>query len=65
MQIEASDTSGAFYAANYLLQSLDMQKCRHPEWPAVLVYDEPEFHYRGAMLDVSRHFFTVEEVKNS
>lgn len=63
VQIEASDTSGAFYAANYLLQSLDMQKCRHPEWPAVLVYDEPEFHYRGAMLDVSRHFFTVEEVK--
>lgn len=61
--IEASDTSGAFYASQYLLQSLDLQKKRHPEWPAVLVYDEPEFHYRGAMLDVSRHFFNVEEVK--
>lgn len=63
VQIEASDTSGAFYAAQYLLQSLDLRKSRHAEWPAVLVYDEPEFHYRGAMLDVSRHFFTVEEVK--
>lgn len=63
VRIEASDASGAFYASQYLQQSLDLQKCRHPEWPAVLVYDEPEFHYRGAMLDVSRHFFTVEEVK--
>ena len=49
VRIEASDASGAFYASQYLQQSLDLQKCRHPEWPAVLVYDEPEFHYRGCL----------------
>jgi len=31
--------------------------------PTGLIVDEPNFEYRGTMLDVSRHFFTVEEVK--
>ena len=31
--------------------------------PFVTVNDSPRFGYRGFMLDVSRHFFTVEEVK--
>ena len=31
--------------------------------PLVAVADEPRFGYRGFMLDVSRHFFTVDEVK--
>ncbi len=31
--------------------------------PAVTIVDRPRFAWRGAMLDVSRHFFTVEEVK--
>lgn len=31
--------------------------------PAVKIVDHPRFQWRGAMLDVSRHFFTVEEVK--
>ena len=31
--------------------------------PAVHIYDVPRFTWRGAMLDVSRHFFTVGEVK--
>ncbi|WP_413818266.1 family 20 glycosylhydrolase [Tenacibaculum sp. IB213877] len=31
--------------------------------PTGKIIDEPQFEYRGAMLDVARHFFTVQEVK--
>ena len=31
--------------------------------PAVTVVDQPRFAWRGSMLDVARHFFTVDEVK--
>jgi hexosaminidase len=31
--------------------------------PAGTVLDYPRFAYRGAMLDVARHFFTVDQVK--
>lgn len=31
--------------------------------PALTIVDEPRFAWRGAMLDVARHFFTVNEVK--
>ncbi len=31
--------------------------------PCVTIEDQPRFAYRGFMLDVSRHFFTIDEVK--
>ncbi len=31
--------------------------------PTGLIADEPYFEFRGSMLDVARHFFSVEEVK--
>ncbi|MFT6417735.1 MAG: hexosaminidase, partial [Dokdonia sp.] len=31
--------------------------------PGCIVEDYPEFAYRGAMLDVARHFFEVDDVK--
>lgn len=31
--------------------------------PLVSITDKPRFRYRGFMLDVSRHFFTADEVK--
>jgi hexosaminidase len=35
------------------------------DWPipALTIVDQPRFAWRGAMLDVSRHFFTVKEVE--
>lgn len=35
------------------------------EWsiPASKIADKPEYDYRGLMLDVARHFYTVDEVK--
>ena len=42
----------------------DMGQERY-DWsiPALNITDQPRFAYRGAMLDVSRHFFTVKEVE--
>lgn len=31
--------------------------------PEMVIVDEPAYDYRGFMLDVSRHFFTVDEIK--
>ena len=57
----ASSTDTGFYYALQTLRQLDEQAqgqlaCMHIE-------DEPRFAYRGFMLDVSRHFFSVEEIK--
>jgi len=36
-----------------------------PIWviPTGKIMDRPQFEYRGAMLDVARHFFSVEDIK--
>ena len=38
---------------------------KNVEWAAPYcdIYDKPEYSYRGMMLDVARHFFSVESVK--
>ncbi|ELU5586870.1 family 20 glycosylhydrolase [Clostridium perfringens] len=35
------------------------------EWsiPLVNILDKPEYEYRGLMIDVARHFFTIEDLK--
>lgn len=35
------------------------------EWnvPASVIKDKPEYSYIGLMIDVARHFFTVDEIK--
>ncbi|NFG40498.1 beta-N-acetylhexosaminidase [Clostridium botulinum] len=35
------------------------------EWniPVSIINDKPEYNYRGLMIDVVRHFFTIDEVK--
>ena len=54
-----SDT-GLYYAAQTLLQLLRNGK---GTVPGVSIYDYPRFRYRGLMMDVSRHFFTVHQIK--
>jgi hexosaminidase len=58
IRIEAADDAGLFYGQQTLRQlEADGQV------PFVSIEDYPRFEYRGAMLDVARHFFGVEDVK--
>ncbi len=68
--VEANSANGIFYGIQTLLQMLPPQiksKTIQPniKWniPCAEITDKPRFAWRGLMLDVSRHFFTKEEVK--
>ncbi len=69
VSITASEPAGIFYAIQSLYQLLppeiESKTSKHNEWsiPAVTIDDHPRFGWRGLMLDVSRHFFTVQQVK--
>ncbi len=58
--IEAKDEAGLYYADITLYQ---LMKNYRGCLPLLYLYDEPQYYYRGFMIDVSRHFFTVEELK--
>ncbi|MFC4589174.1 beta-N-acetylhexosaminidase [Sphaerisporangium corydalis] len=67
----AADTAqGLFRGVQTLRQLLPAKaeslKVRPGPWPitGVHVSDTPRFAYRGVMLDVARHFFTVDQVKH-
>jgi hexosaminidase len=66
----ANTAAGLFYAVQTLLQLLPTQiesktVVETVSWqiPCVEITDYPRFAWRGLMLDVSRHFFTKDEVK--
>lgn len=62
--ITGATENGIFYGIQTLRKSMPVAKTGKIEFPAVVVNDVPRFTYRGMMLDVSRHFFSVDEVKN-
>jgi hexosaminidase len=68
--ISANEPAGLFYGMQTLLQLLpkeiESNKVIKARWdiPSVTITDYPRFKWRGLMLDVSRHFFTKDEVKN-
>ncbi len=70
VKVEASTSAGFFYAfqslkkmlpANVMARKYDAR--RKYTLPVVTIADEPRFRYRGFMLDVSRHFFGVDQLK--
>ncbi len=64
INIIASNTSSAFYAIQTLRKSLPFDaENENIAMPAAEIYDYPRFGYRGAMLDVSRHIFPLDSVK--
>lgn len=69
VRLEARTPAGLFHGVQTIRQLLpfgiesDMMTKRDWTIPAITITDRPRFAWRGAMLDVSRHFFTMDEVK--
>ncbi|HEX6471704.1 MAG TPA: beta-N-acetylhexosaminidase [Streptosporangiaceae bacterium] len=69
VRLRAHTAEGLFRGAQTLRQLLPPQvespTVRTGPWivPGVRITDRPRFGWRGAMLDVSRHFFSVAEVE--
>jgi hexosaminidase len=68
--ISAAAPAGWFYGVQTLFQLLPKEiesktPVKNISWkvPYVTIMDKPRFGWRGLMFDVSRHFFTKQEVK--
>lgn len=71
IKITSDSAAGIFYGIQTLLQLFPAQieskkQVNDISWqvPAVAIKDQPRFGWRGTMLDVSRHFFTKQQVKD-
>jgi hexosaminidase len=69
--IKANQPAGLYYGVQTLLQLLPKEIESHElvkkaSWqiPCTTITDYPRFGWRGLMLDVSRHFFTKQQVKD-
>lgn len=70
VEITANKANGVFYGIQTLLHMLPAEiksssTHKDVDWQirSAEIVDIPRFQWRGLMLDVSRHFFTKEEVK--
>ncbi len=62
--IEAVADTGLFYGLQTLAQLTETNRTSAgTKIPPMVISDHPRFHWRGVMLDESRHFFGVEKVK--
>lgn len=68
VNIKGGSSKAVFYAMQSLRQMMPVgvekgEKMDRIRIQNVKILDEPRLGYRGTMLDVCRHFFTVDEVK--
>ena len=70
VSISANKPAGLFYGVQTVLQLLPKEiesktTMQNVTWviPCVEITDKPRFAWRGLMFDVSRHFFTKDELK--
>ena len=72
LRLTATTPAGLFYGVQTIRQLLPywseyeavlFQQPRPATLPALHIRDAPRYEWRGAMLDVARHFFTVDDVK--
>ena len=61
--IKGADAAGVFYGIQTLRKSLPIGQTAKVALPCATLKDFPRFHYRGMHLDPSRHFFTLDSVK--
>lgn len=70
VKIQANSPAGIFYGVQTLLQAFPAEilanESQSVSWvaPAGSISDSPEYAYRGAMLDVARHFIGMQDVKH-
>ena len=69
--LKANEPAGLFYGLQTLFQLFPKEiesttPVKNVKWtlPCVEITDYPRFGWRGLMFDVTRHFFTKEEVKH-
>lgn len=62
--ITAHKPVGMFRGIATVLQMMPIHPKAALKMPYCSIKDEPAFEWRGLMLDVSRHFFSVEDVKS-
>ena len=59
--IKSGTSQGLFYGVQSFLQLVPIDGNKKIQ--SLVIKDEPRFAWRGLLLDVSRHFFTINEVK--
>ncbi len=69
IDLKANKPAGLFYGIQTLRQllpaSIELKEKQNNTWliASGTITDEPSYSYRGAMLDVARHFIGLEDVK--
>lgn len=69
LHLQAGTAAGAFRGIQTIRQLIPEQSndtlTTNPVWviPTGMIRDQPRYKHRGTMLDVARHFFSVEDVK--
>ena len=61
--VAAGTPAGLFAAVQTVRQLVPVTGAGDARLPGGRIVDRPRFPYRGVMLDVARHFFTLDEVK--
>lgn len=61
--VNGATVAGTFYGVQTLRNSIPALDAAKVILPAAEIRDEPRFGYRGAHLDVCRHFFPADSVK--